>query len=162
MAGASNQPPRIPARQSLGAMHAKMPSGTHGYPLSPLPTRRALSPFASLSSQVYFAPYGDYFTPEYSYIWMRDLPLIKAMGANVVRTYGWQPDNDHTAFVEAVAEHGLYLFATFYMGDAAETPVDDDKARAKLSSDLEAQAQALDQAQILNNAMEKKAKQFDR
>merc|ERR1711971_33246 len=37
-----------------------------------------------------------------------------------------------------------------------------EKARAKLSSDLEAQAQALDQAQILNNAMEKKAKQFDR
>merc|ERR1712209_372295 len=37
-----------------------------------------------------------------------------------------------------------------------------DKARAKLASDLEAQAQALDQAQILNGAMEKKAKQFDR
>merc|ERR1712152_134387 len=37
-----------------------------------------------------------------------------------------------------------------------------DKARAKLASDLEAQAQALDQAQILNLAMEKKAKQFDR
>merc|ERR1711963_203798 len=37
-----------------------------------------------------------------------------------------------------------------------------DKARAKLAADLEAQAQALDQAQILNLAMEKKAKQFDR
>ena len=37
-----------------------------------------------------------------------------------------------------------------------------DKARAKLASDLEAQTQALDQAQILNGAMEKKAKQFDR
>ena len=37
-----------------------------------------------------------------------------------------------------------------------------EKARAKLQSDLEAQAQALDQAQILNNSMEKKAKQFDR
>merc|ERR1712020_846523 len=37
-----------------------------------------------------------------------------------------------------------------------------DKARAKLASDLEAQAQALDKAQILNLAMEKKAKQFDR
>merc|ERR1712018_969327 len=37
-----------------------------------------------------------------------------------------------------------------------------DKARAKLASDLEAQAQLLDQAQILNGAMEKKAKQFDR
>merc|ERR1719393_104820 len=37
-----------------------------------------------------------------------------------------------------------------------------EKAKAKLASDLEAQAQALDQAQILNLAMEKKAKQFDR
>merc|ERR1712051_697318 len=37
-----------------------------------------------------------------------------------------------------------------------------DKARAKLAADLEAQAQALDQAQILNLGMEKKAKQFDR
>merc|ERR1712127_896299 len=37
-----------------------------------------------------------------------------------------------------------------------------EKARAKLTAELEAQAQALDQAQILNNAMEKKAKQFDR
>ena len=37
-----------------------------------------------------------------------------------------------------------------------------EKARGKLASDLEAQTQALDQAQILNGAMEKKAKQFDR
>merc|ERR1712079_611015 len=37
-----------------------------------------------------------------------------------------------------------------------------EKARAKLTADLEAQAQLLDQAQILNGAMEKKAKQFDR
>merc|ERR1711881_145540 len=37
-----------------------------------------------------------------------------------------------------------------------------EKARAKLTADLEAQAQQLDQAQILNGAMEKEAKQFDR
>ena len=37
-----------------------------------------------------------------------------------------------------------------------------EKARGKLAADLEAQTQALDQAQILNGAMEKKAKQFDR
>merc|ERR1719159_775946 len=37
-----------------------------------------------------------------------------------------------------------------------------EKTKAKLQGDLEAQAQALDQAQILNLAMEKKAKQFDR
>jgi len=37
-----------------------------------------------------------------------------------------------------------------------------EKTRAKLAAELEAQTQALDQAQILNNSMEKKAKQFDR
>merc|ERR1712127_421055 len=37
-----------------------------------------------------------------------------------------------------------------------------EKARATLAASLEGQAQALDQAQILNNSMEKKAKQFDR
>ena len=34
-----------------------------------------------VNESVYFAPYGDYFTSEYSFIWLRDLPLIKAMGA---------------------------------------------------------------------------------
>merc|ERR1719454_1661236 len=37
-----------------------------------------------------------------------------------------------------------------------------EKAKSKLTADLEAQAQALDQAQILNLAMEKKARQFDK
>merc|ERR1719400_1870470 len=37
-----------------------------------------------------------------------------------------------------------------------------DKAKAKLQSELEAMSVQLDQAQILNSSMEKKAKQFDR
>merc|ERR1719468_698464 len=37
-----------------------------------------------------------------------------------------------------------------------------EKAKAKLSSDLEGMGSQLDQAQILNSSMEKKAKQFDR
>ena len=37
-----------------------------------------------------------------------------------------------------------------------------EKAKGKLQGDLEAMAGQLDQAQILNNSMEKKAKQFDR
>ena len=59
-----------------------------------------------INESVYFAPYGDYFTAQYSFIWLRDLPLIAAMGANVVRTYGWQPANDHTDFLNAAADHG--------------------------------------------------------
>jgi len=84
-----------------------------------------------INGSVYFAPYGDYFTAEYSFIWLRDLPLIKAMGANVLRTYGWQPSNDHSAFLDAVADHGLYVMATYYTGEASETSVLTAKDRAK-------------------------------
>ena len=59
-----------------------------------------------INESVYFAPYGDYFTADYSFIWLRDLPLMAAMGANVIRTYGWQPSNDHTAFLDAARAHG--------------------------------------------------------
>ena len=76
--------------------------------------------------------YGDYFTSDYSFIWLRDLPLIKNMGANVLRTYGWQPDNDHTAFLDAAYNNGLYVMATFYMGDATETPVASADDRSKV------------------------------
>ena len=76
-----------------------------------------------INESVYFAPYGDYFSADYSFIWLRDLPAIKAMGANVLRIYGWQPDTDHTAFLDAAYNAGLYVMATFYMGDETETPV---------------------------------------
>lgn len=83
-----------------------------------------------INESVYFAPYGDYFTAEYSFIWLRDLPLIKAMGANVVRIYGWQPQNDHTAFLDAVQSAGLYLMATYYMGEETESQVGSAAKRA--------------------------------
>jgi len=85
-----------------------------------------------INESVYFAPYGDYFTADYSFIWLRDLPLIKSMGVNVVRTYGWQLANDHTAFLDAATNNDLYVMATFYMGDATETPVSTTADRSKL------------------------------
>ena len=89
------------------------PTTLRGICYSPVPVNQS----------VYFAPYGDYFTSDYSFIWLRDLPLIKAMGANVLRVYGWLSENDHSDFLDAVSAHGLYLMATFYMGDATEAPV---------------------------------------
>jgi len=84
-----------------------------------------------VNQSVYFAPYGDYFTAEYSFIWLRDLPLIKAMGANMLRTYGWQPANDHSAFLDAADANGLYVMATYFTGEAVETPVLTAADRAK-------------------------------
>eukprot|EP00965_Chrysotila_dentata_P051335 1702539-Pleurochrysis_carterae.AAC.1 len=92
-----------------------------------------------INESVYFAPYGDYFTKEYSFIWLRDLPLIRAMGANFVRVYGWAPDNDHSAFLDAMHAHGLYLMATFYMGEASETPVGTPEERSKIISSFRQQ-----------------------
>jgi len=92
-----------------------------------------------INSSVYFDPYGDYFTSEFSFIWLRDLPLIKAMGANVLRVYGWQPQNDHSDFLDAVWANGLYLMATFYMGDSSENPVQTQQQRDKVVSDFQRQ-----------------------
>ena len=82
-----------------------------------------------VNASVYWDPLGDYFTEEYSYIWLRDLPLMKAMGTNVVRIYGWDADKDHTPFLDAVTANGLYLMTTFFMGEAVETPVSTQEQR---------------------------------
>eukprot|EP00908_Phaeocystis_cordata_P026065 Transcript_8539.p1 GENE.Transcript_8539~~Transcript_8539.p1 ORF type:complete len:620 (+),score=255.77 Transcript_8539:1407-3266(+) len=87
-----------------------------------------------VNESVYWKPTGDYFTNEYSFIWLRDLPLIKAMGANVVRTYGWDPNKDHSDFLDAVHANGLYLMTTFYIGDASESPVSTQAQRDALIS----------------------------
>lgn len=85
-----------------------------------------------INASVYWDPLGDYFSEEYSYIWLRDLPLMKAMGANVVRIYGWDSDKDHTPFLDAVRDNGLYLMTTFFMGEAVETPVNTATQRANV------------------------------
>jgi len=85
-----------------------------------------------INASVHFAPYGDYFTADFSFIWLRDLRLIKAMGANMLRVYGWLPENDHSDFLDAVEAHGLKLMATFYMGEASESPVETEEQRGKV------------------------------
>lgn len=53
------------------------------------------------------APFGDYFTPNYTAITARDLPLIRELGANVIRIYGWSETADHTAFLDACYNGGV-------------------------------------------------------
>lgn len=45
-------------------------------------------------------PYGDYYTGEYRDLHERDLPLMRAMGCNLIRVYGWDPAADHSAFLD--------------------------------------------------------------
>ncbi|KAL1511667.1 hypothetical protein AB1Y20_004957 [Prymnesium parvum] len=123
LAGAEGRRAQVVGRQLI--LEGK-PTMLRGVCYSPVP----------INQSVYFSPYGDYFTSDYSFIWLRDLPLIKAMGANVLRVYGWLLENDHSDFLDAVTANGLYLMATFYMGDATEAPVQTAAQRQKVISDF--------------------------
>lgn len=52
-------------------------------------------------------PFGDYFTNAYSDIYERDIPLMRAMGANTIRIYGWSDQNNHDAFLDACYNGGV-------------------------------------------------------
>ena len=92
-----------------------------------------------IGESVSFAPKGDYFTPDFAYIWKRDLPLIKAMGATTLRIYGWAAQADHTMFLDAVEAAGLKVLVTYYLGDATQNPVWTQDQRNQIIIDFVAQ-----------------------
>ena len=68
-------------------------------------------------------PFADYFIPEYEYIWNRDFPLLRAMGANTIRIYHWIPDQDHTLFLDIAHKHGLKVLITYDLRTTKTNPV---------------------------------------
>lgn len=87
------------------------------------------SPVPTGESPSYF-PFGDYFTPDYAYLWKRDLPLLKSLGANTIRIYGWNNSNDHTQFLDEVQSNGLLIFVTYFIGSTSDTPVATEQQRS--------------------------------
>ncbi len=83
------------------------------------------------------APRGDYYTPEYAALWARDLPLLRALGANVVRIYGWNPAGDHRAFLDACYNGGrdpLHVLVNRWIEPS--TPWDDPRAIDRLTAEF--------------------------
>jgi len=70
------------------------------------------------------APFGDYFTADYAYMWSRDFPRLVSMGVNTLRVYSWSVSADHTAFLDTCQQHGLKVLVTHALGYATDTPVD--------------------------------------
>lgn len=63
-------------------------------------------------------PNGDNFSAASSALYQRDLPLLRAMGTNTVRLWGWEIDRDHTAFLDAAYNQGvqpIYVIATYWV-----------------------------------------------
>ena len=69
----------------------------------------------------YHAPFGDYFTSQYSGLFERDLALMAEMGANTIRMYTFSTSLRHTQFLDAALAHGLSVVAVFEMGGAEDT-----------------------------------------
>jgi hypothetical protein len=62
------------------------------------------------------APFGDYFTSEFQRIYQRDLPLLRNLGSNTIRLWGWEPTADHLDFLDHAYNDGkepIYVIAGF-------------------------------------------------
>jgi hypothetical protein len=63
-------------------------------------------------------PYGDYFTSGYSNIYDRDLLLLRQMGANTVRLWGWNNTANHLDFLDKAYNGGvnpIYVIAGYWI-----------------------------------------------
>lgn len=96
---------------------------------SPVPIRESPS----------YPPMGDYFTEDYAYIWRRDIPLLKAMGVNTVRIYGWAQRSDHTAFLDELALHGMYAMLTYFVPNGVDFDYTDPAVREVVVSNFTTQ-----------------------
>ncbi len=63
-------------------------------------------------------PYGDYFTSNYNNIYDRDFPLLRDMGANTIRLWGWNNTADHLDFLDKAYNGGvnpIYVIAGYWI-----------------------------------------------
>jgi beta-galactosidase/beta-glucuronidase len=58
-------------------------------------------------------PYGDYYTDNYLSLTERDAKNLRKLGANVQRSYGWTPGENHKHYLDRAynnAEQSVYMF----------------------------------------------------
>jgi len=84
-------------------------------------------------------PLGDYFTSDYSTIYQRDLPLLRSMGANTLRLWGWNNAADHSDFMDEAYNSGIqpiYIIVTFWMGPITYGDLCHDATRERAKTDF--------------------------
>ncbi len=85
--------------------------------------------------------HNDYFTSNYAAIYNRDLPLLRQMGANTIRLWGWNNTADHNDFLNKAYNNGtdpIYVIVSFWMepGDWSYPDISSPAARAKIKADF--------------------------
>lgn len=84
-------------------------------------------------------PYGDYFTSNFENIYRRDLPILRSLGANAVRIWGWDINADHTGFLDAAlnaGDHPIYVIPGFFVSPSLYPNLADPNVVTKALNDL--------------------------
>ena len=82
-------------------------------------------------------PYGDYFTVEYNPVYAQDVELLRHMGANTLRLWGWNNSADHNQFLDLAYNGGsrpLYVIVTFWMGHSVYPDISSPGARTQIKA----------------------------
>lgn len=102
------------------------------------------SPSPMGSHPVWTWPHGDFFLPQYSDLWARDFPILRALGANTIRVSGWNNELDHGYFLDQAHQSHLKVIVTFHMGNVWENPVASEWQRQGVRGKLLAHYRELD------------------
>lgn len=81
---------------------------------------------------------GDYFTAEHADIFGRDIPLIREMGANLIRLWSWDPSADHAVFLDTCWNDGIspiYVLAPLWMDVDVYHDLSDESTRRRVKDD---------------------------
>src|SRR3990167_2139293 len=84
-------------------------------------------------------PYGDYYTYNFNKVYNRDLPLLRKIGANTIRLWGWNNSANHTDFLNKAYNKGnkpMYVIITFWMGKSVYPDLSDQYVRDKAKKDF--------------------------
>ncbi len=65
-------------------------------------------------------------------VWQRDVQILKNMGANTVRLYGWNNSLNHTQFLDALLQNGIRVVLQYWFPSSND--ISDAQTRANLIS----------------------------
>jgi len=85
-------------------------------------------------------PYGDYFTKNYASSYLRDLAILRPLGVNTLRLWGWNNSADHSDFLDQAYNKGvdpIYVAVEFYIGPSVYPNLADPTVIQRVLSDFQ-------------------------
>jgi len=82
-------------------------------------------------------PYGDYFTNSNDSFYVRDIPVLKALGTNALKLWGWNISADHSDFLDLAIANDIWVIPTFWMGPGTYPNLADSRVIAQVTADFQ-------------------------